>query len=261
MINTWDLIVAELARGFRAASTLDPPLRIVAMTSNSSLVAARMAQDAGADISIATGFTVLDGDPRPSLSLGAAAMGMGASARGPISDTFVALARGWIGVVVSPAQLDGRARTNLSRVGGNNAAPRVALPGSRGLPENNSSPSRVWYLVPNHSPRALVVDVDFVSGPEPPPERSRRLITNLGVFDHSIDGWRLRSRMPGSTPAAISSATGFPVLGVDAAEEVAPLSSSEREAFDRIDPDRLSHFELGRDPAEMVRYIVRERTD
>ena len=48
-----------------------------------------------------------------------------------------------------PAQLDRVGATNLSYVGGSYESPRVALPGSRGLPDNNDSPSRVWYLVPD----------------------------------------------------------------------------------------------------------------
>ena len=253
-----DLMLGVLVDEFLTAAAASPPMRVCAMTSNVSLVAALAARHLGAPIDIAVGFTRLSGDPRPALSLGAAALGIGASPRAPIVDTFVALARGWIGVVTSPGQLDARCRSNLSRVGGTDHAPGVALPGSRGIPENNTSPSRVWYLVVNHSPRTLVAEVDFVSGPEPRVGAHRRLLTGLGLFEYRA-GWHALGRMAGVGVEQISEATGFEISGLADAPELTGPRSEVASALDVVDPDRLSHFELGRSAAEMGGIIGAER--
>ena len=207
-----DLFTTVLAREFAAAAA-DDGVRVIAVTTTASLVAALAARRLGAaDLAIAPGFGTLDGAPRPALSLGERALRAGASPRGPVSDTFVAVARGLMGVVVTPAQLDSRGATNLSHIAGTHAAPRVALPGSRGLPDNNDSPSRVWYLVPDHAARTLVDRVDFVSGTSAlpaadpqahyPARRVHALIRTTGgrpIVSSPTSG-RLTSRHPEGSP-------------------------------------------------------------
>lgn len=254
-----DLILAVMSREIGRATAGEPPLRVLAMTSNASLVAGEMARAAGADVRISVGFTRHEGRPRPALGLGAAALGFDGTPVAPPSDTFVLLRRGWVGVFVSPAQLDAACRTNLSRVGGTDDAPAVALPGSRGLPENNTSPSHVWYLVPDHSARVLVQAVDFVSGPTPRPGPTRRLVTRLGMFDYSDGNWRARGLMPEVAPEDVVAATPFEVGDLDSAPRLAPTTPAELAAIDAVDPGRISHFDLGRPAAEMAPIIAEER--
>jgi glutaconate CoA-transferase subunit B len=257
-MSAGDLLTGLLVREFTTAARSEPPLRVLAATSMASLVAGLTVRAAGVDVAIAGGFAALDVDPAPSLSLGESALGFERSTRGGLLDTFSVLSRGWVGVAVTPAQLDARARTNLSHAGGSHDQPAVALPGSRGLPENNTSPSRVWYVIPNHSPRTLVAEVDFVSGPEPDGSVARRLITNFGVF--VFDGhWRAESLHPGIDIDDVEANTGFDIdcAGAHATE---PLSADELAAIAAVDPDDLRGLEASPDFVRMGEIIAAERS-
>lgn len=223
-----DLLATVLARELVAAARSG--LRVLAMTSPVSLVAGLAARRLGApDLAIATGFTTLDGDE---------------GVHGPASDTFVALARGRVGVAVNPAQLDGGAATNLSRIGGTDDRPRVALPGHRGLPDNNDAPSWVWYLLGAHSPRQLVAAVDVASGPPPSPGRYRRLLTPLGVFAvEAGQGWRALSLSEGVSAADVAEQTGFPIAIGAATAPTRPPDEAERAALKAVDPQGLRNRE------------------
>jgi glutaconate CoA-transferase subunit B len=253
-----DVITTLLTREFITAAR-DRDVRVIAVTSMSSLVAALAAQRLGAlQLAVAPGFCTLDAPATPSLSLGEVALRTAESSRGPLSDTFVALARGRVGVVVSPAQLDARGATNLSRIGGSDAAPGVALPGSRGLPDNNDSPSQVWYLFSTHSPRHLVQEVDFESGPPPSPGRIRRLLTPLGLFELS-DGWSSVALAPGVTSEQLQEATGFTIdVAADCPEITAP-TADELRVLEQVDPENLRGIEFlaGPDAAARFAEVVR----
>jgi len=253
-----DLIAGLLAREFRTAAAADPPLRVLAATSMASLVAGLAVRREGFDVAIAGGFVALDASPSPSLSLGESALGTDTSARGSLFDTFAVLARGWVGVAVTPAQLDASGSTNLSFVGGSHVLPKVAFPGSRGLPENNTSPSRVWYVIPRHSPRTLVAQVDFVSGGPPAAHPARRLITNLGVFQLGEMGWFTISLHDGVTPEQVAEQTGF-TIDCSTATVTTPLPESEIAALDRVDPENLRALEAAPDLEAMARLIATER--
>ncbi len=185
-VHPGDLITAALAR-----EIADAGIRVFAVTSPATVAAALAARELGApDLAIASGFTALDAEPVPALTRGEAGLFAGGRAsRDWVTDTFALLARGRAGVATAPAQLDARARTNLSGVGAP-GRPKVALPGARGLPDNNISPSRVWFVFPAHSSRQLVERVDVVCGAEPPAGAVRRLLTPAGCFDYGPDGWR-----------------------------------------------------------------------
>ena len=269
MSGPGDQITTLITREFLRASAPDhgpgpknEPLKVVAATTVSSVVAALAARRLGADgLAIASGFGTLDAAPVPTLSLLESGLGSAFSAKGPPSDTFVAVAKGWVGVVVVPAQLDARCRTNLSRIGGSDDRPAIALPGSRGLPDNNASPSRVWYLLPQHSSRELVTAVDFVSGPEPEDGQERRLITNLGVFAYGRrTGWVVAGLFDGVDATHVV-VDGFPIGGIDDADVIAAPSEPELEALSAADPDGMRHIEfLGREAvAASAELITSER--
>lgn len=257
-MSTTDLMAGLLAREFRAATAGRPPLRLLAATSMASLVAGLAVRGEGTDLAIAGGFATLDVAPSPSLSLGESALGVETSTRGTLTDTFAALARGWVGVAVTPAQLDAECRTNLSFVGGTHAQPAVAFPGSRGLPENNTSPSRVWYVVPKHSPRTLVEQVDFVSGPTPPQGAARRLITDLGIFDFTPAGWKAVSLHSAGGAEQVAEQTGF-AIDCTAAATTVPLSDVEIAALAAADPDDLRSLEAAPDLDRIGQRIAAER--
>lgn len=259
MTSVADRVVSVLVRELLAAGA--DGVRVMAVTTVSSLVAGGAANRLGAELALATGFGTLDAPAEPTLTLGDARLGTPSSAVGPLSDTFVAVARGLVGVLTSPAQLDARGATNLSRIGGSNEAPKVALPGSRGLPENNDSPSRVWYVFSRHSPRTLVERVDFESGPPPSPGRIRRLVTPLGVFALG-EGWRAEALFPGVEERQVRENTGF---GIDCsgAGIVDDPTPEEAAALEAVDPHRMREIEFlpGEEAAARIAEItMMERT-
>lgn len=258
MTDLADLLTAVVARELVAARARG--MRVLAVTSPIAFVGGLAARRLGApDLALATGFCVLDEvGAFPAVTLGEAALGVADAARGPSSDTFVALARGRVGVCVSPGQLDGSGATNLSRIGGTDASPGVALPGSRGLPENNDSPGPLWYLFTSHSPRTLVAEVDFVSGPAPSPGRHRRLLTPLGVFTLTPDGFVATSLTDGTRADDVRDATGFEVDVPDGVASTPPPTDVELAAMAEVDPLGLRALETagGEDAAELVRRAV-----
>ncbi len=201
-----DLLSTELAREIAESG-----VSVFAVTSPATIAAALAARALDhPSLAIAVGFTALDADPVPAVTLGEAGMLAGGCAvRDWATDTFGLLARGRVGVATSPAQLDAAGATNLSGIGPP-GRPKVALPGAQGLPDNNRSPSRVWYLYPAHSSRQLVERVDVVCGPPPRRGAVRRLLTPAGCFELSESGWRAIWLTPDG-PELVAQAPGLGV--------------------------------------------------
>ena len=95
---------------------------------------------------------------------------------------------------VGAAQLDRYGNANNSIIGDDYHRPKVRLPGTAGLADMGALGKRLLYWNPNHSPRALVEKVDFVSCPGylgGGDERERLglgggpefVVTNLAVLD------------------------------------------------------------------------------
>jgi acyl CoA:acetate/3-ketoacid CoA transferase beta subunit len=166
-------------------------------------------------------------------------------------------------VVVTPAQLDGRGAVNLSGIGGTPDRPGVALPGHRGLAENNDSPSTVVYLLTSHTPRALVDRVDVESGPPPSEGRHRALLTPLGHFAlEPGTGWRIVSLTPGVTVDDVAAATGFALSGDGDAPVTPPPTDEERAALAAVDPHgvrALAFLERHAAAARMAEIAAAER--
>lgn len=235
-----DLLTAALAREIAESG-----IRVFAVTSPASVAAALAARELGAtELALATGFTSLDGSPTPSATLGEAELfSAGQALTDDPFDTFVLLRRGRAGVAVTPAQLDARGRTNLSGIG-TPGAPKVALPGARGLPDNNVGPSRVWYLLPSHSPRALVERVDVVCGAAPAGTGVRRLLTPAGCCELDASGWRAVWLTPDGAEL-IAGAPGLDVRDVAAAPVVEEPDPAALEAVWRADPLDVRAIEFG----------------
>jgi hypothetical protein len=235
-----DLITAALAREIAESG-----VSVFAVTSPATVAAAIAARELGApDLAIAGGFTALDASPIPSVGLGEAGLlHDGPAVRDWPLDTFTLLARGRVGVATAPAQLDAQGRTNLSGIG-EPGRPKVALPGAQGLPDNNHSPSRVWYVFAAHSPRQLVERVDIVCGAVPPPTAVRRLLTPAGCFELHDGGWRARWLTPDG-PALVTEAPGLQIA-YNGDEPVVDGPDAEALAAVRAaDPDGVRALEFG----------------
>jgi hypothetical protein len=201
-----DLLVTELA-----SEIAESGVSVFAITSPATVVAAYAARALGhSSLAIPAGFTTLDAEPAVAATLGEAGLHAGGSAvRDWVTDTFSLLSRGRVGVAITPAQLDAAGATNLSGIGPP-GHPKVALPGAQGLPDNNHSPSRVWYLFGAHSPRQLVERVDVICGAPPGRDSVRRLLSPAGCFELVDGAWRGRWL----TVVGAELVAGAPGLGV-----------------------------------------------
>lgn len=260
MTDLADLVTTLLARDIVRAAREDG-VRVLALTSPVSVVAGLVAQRTGAPgLALAGGFGRLDATPRPSAVLGEFALGLDDSPRSMSIETFMALARGRVGVVVSPAQIDARAALNLSGIGGTQERPAVALPGSRGLPDNNHSASTVWYFLPELTTRRLVGTVDFVSGAPPAPGIRRLLVSPTAslVFEAS-SGWRIVGLAEGVSIDDVRAAVGFP-LAADAPATHRPPSPTELAVLAEVDPNGLRRLDLGSMPTDELARVVADET-
>jgi acyl CoA:acetate/3-ketoacid CoA transferase beta subunit len=238
-----DLPATVLLRELLAAT--ERGLSVLAITSPLSLVAGLAARRLGSRIYVAPGFGVLDAvDAQVGVTLGERGHGTTDAVRGPSSDMFVALARGRVGVVVSPAQLDASGATNLSQVGGTEAEPGVALPGARGLPENNDAPCSLWYYLPSHSARSLLPKVDSVSGAPPRSGRWRRLITPLGLFALDHGRWSTVALAPDVTTLQVDEATGFEIYHPNSPAVIESPTAEEDAALRAVDPHGLRRLDV-----------------
>lgn len=256
MTDTADLVTTLLARDI-VQCVRDRDLRVFAMTSPVSMVAGLLAQRIGAPgLALAGGFGRLDVRPRPAVTSGEFALGMDASPHSMSAETFMALARGRVGVTVSPAQIDARAALNLSGVGGVHERPAVALPGSRGLPDNNHSASTVWYFVPEITTRRLVAQVDFVSGAPPAPGIRRLLLSPTASleFDAGV-GWRIVGLTEGTSIEDVRAATGFALIA-DSPPLHVPPSADVLAALAEVDPHALRRLDFGSMPTDELGDVI-----
>lgn len=251
-----DLVTVLLARDIVRASR-ENGLRVLAITSPMSMAAGLLARRIGAPaLALAGGFGRLDVEPRPAISLGEFALGMASSPRSMSAETFMALARGRVGVMVTPAQIDARAALNLSGIGGTPARPAVALPGSRGLPDNNHSPSTVWYFAPELSARRLVPAVDFVSGAPPRPGIRRLLFSPAATLEFETTvGWRIAGLAPGTSEAEVRGAVGFDLAAGEPATLADP-SDEELAELAAVDPNGLRRLDFSAMPVDELAAVL-----
>jgi acyl CoA:acetate/3-ketoacid CoA transferase beta subunit len=150
----------------------------------------------------------------------------------------------WAGrrhVMMGATQIDRHGNQNIACIG-EWARPKAQLLGVRGAPGNTVN-HRTSYWVPNHSPRAFVERVDFVSGVGyPSPTRFHdihRVVTSLGVFDFETPDrtMRLRTVHPGASIDEVREATGFPLaIADDVTETRLPDAEELRLIREVLDP-------------------------
>jgi hypothetical protein len=221
-------VIADLLTGTLAEEIAAAPIRVFVPTTAATAVAARAARLLGNErLSLSQGFTAPAGLPRDWAT-----------------DAFTLLRKGLLGVAVTPVQLDAAGRTNLSGIG-TPGRPKVALIGPRGLTDNNDTPSPLWYLFAQHSPRTLVVRVDIVCGATPSPDAGPRvLLTPAGCFDLADGRWVARWLAPGGREL-IEAAPGFAIEIPDGAPECVAPAAATQDALAAADPERTRLAEFG----------------
>jgi acyl CoA:acetate/3-ketoacid CoA transferase beta subunit len=152
-------------------------------------------------------------------------------------------------VMMGATQIDRHGNQNIACIG-DWARPKAQLLGVRGAPGNTvNHPTSYW--VPNHSPRAFVERVDFVSGVGyPSPNRFheiRRVVSNKGVFDFDTPDhtMRLRSVHAGVSIDDVVESTGFPLAIADDVDETRrPTVEELRVIREVLDPGNLRESEV-----------------
>lgn len=151
-------------------------------------------------------------------------------------DFYDLCARGGLDLVyLGCAQIDAEGRTNVSAIG-SWENPKVRLPGGGGAAVMLPTAKRVVTWRTDHTPRALVEKLDFVTAAG----NMTALITPLAVFvrePRAGSRFRLQFYNPATSIAKIAAATGFRFDAADA-RVAAPPATAEVDALHELDADR-----------------------
>ena len=214
----------------------------------------------------------MDAVPLPTLSLGQFLTDNQRAIPLTMEDIFDAIFTDRFRIWINPAQIDQHGNVNISVIGPWDH-PKVALVGSRGIPEDTSHLSQGLYYLTSHSPRTVVPKVDFISGAGYTPERAQWLgtfgaptclVSDLGVFGWDPAAGRMvpRSLHPGVSADTVRERTGFPLEIPAKVPVTIPPSAEEVAIIHAADPLEVRKLELlsGKEAAEKFAVIYeRER--
>jgi glutaconate CoA-transferase subunit B len=262
-----ELIITCMARELRGEV-------IVSSVTSLGALAAHLAKSTHAPelAVLSTPESGMDVVPLPTLSLGQFLTDNQRAIPLSMEDIFDAIFTDRFRIWINPAQIDQHGNVNISVIGPWDH-PKVALVGSRGIPEDTSHLSQGLYYLTAHSPRTLVSQVDFISGVGYTEERARWLgahgaptclVTDLGVFgwDPSTGEMVPRSLHPGVSAETVRERTGFPLHISRALPETPPPSAEEIAIIHAADPLEVRRLEFlsGKEAAEKLAVIYeRER--
>ncbi len=158
----------------------------------------------------------------------------------PNEDFYDLCARGGIDLVfLGCAQVDAEGRTNVSVIGPWDR-PRVRLPGGGGAAVMMPTAKRVATWRTEHSKRALVDRLDFVTAAG----NLQTVVTPIAVFQKRNGRLALESWNAQVTRDEVVARTGF-ALEVDAATPTPPPTASEKTALADLDTDGRFAAEVG----------------
>jgi glutaconate CoA-transferase subunit B len=171
-------------------------------------------------------------DPTPRFlpdSTTAAELAHGSASLFNNEDFYDLCARGGIDTAfLGAVQIDAAGRTNVSAIG-DQARPKVRLPGGGGAAMILPTARRVILWRAQHSPLVFVERLDFVTAAG----NVDRVVTPLCVFQRRDGRLQVEAIYPTSSPAEVVAQTGFaldlppdcPVLAPPTAEELALLNT------------------------------------
>jgi glutaconate CoA-transferase subunit B len=150
---------------------------------------------------------------------------------------------------VSAAQIDQYGNINLNVIG-DPTQPKVRLPGGAGTPMLWAMVRRVIVFKTDHTPRAFVPHVDFITCPGSPPPGIRprggldKIVTPLAVLhlDRDRRQLALESVTPGHTIAEVQAHTGFALLLPDHVPETPAPTAEELTTLRTTVRHHLAHL-------------------
>jgi glutaconate CoA-transferase subunit B len=156
-----------------------------------------------------------------------------------LADLFDMSARGALDTAfLGGVQIDGQGRINMSVIGDFHH-PKVRLPGGAGSALVLPTAKRTILWRTQHTPRALVERLDFVTATG----NVDRLVTSLCVFKMEPGGFVLEQIFPGVTPEQVRAATGF-TFHCPADVPVLAPTDVELAALAAVDPERVRDVEF-----------------
>ncbi len=207
----------------------------------------------------------MDVTPMPTLTLGQFLTDVQQGIPLTMEDIFDAIFTDHFRIWINPSQIDQYGNTNITCIG-DWYKPKVALVGSRGIPEDTSHLSETFYYILSHSPRAIVPKVDFRSGAGNGESRASLgthgaptvLVTDLGVFDFRGPGGTMsvRSLHPGVTIDEVQERSGFPIYVAEG--EIAstdPPTAKDIRLIAEADPLEVRKLELTSGPTAAEKFV------
>ena len=169
----------------------------------------------------------------------------------PFRNIFDVVWSGRRHAMTSPSQIDRFGNINISCIG-DWTKPKAQLVGVRGIPGNTINHT-CSFLIPHHSRRSFVEQVDMACGAGYDPGRwpagvrrdfheLRLVVTNLAVLDFGgpNHAMRIRSVHPGVTPAQVQEQTSFALaMADDLPETPIPTAAELRLIREVLDPHNL----------------------
>jgi glutaconate CoA-transferase subunit B len=163
----------------------------------------------------------------------------GSAAIVTLADLFDMSARGALDTAfLGGVQIDGQGRINMSVIGDFHR-PKVRLPGGAGSALVLPTAKRTILWRTQHTPRALVERLDFVTATG----NVDRLVTPLCVFKKEPEGFALEQVFPGVTPERVREATGF-AFRCPADVPLLEPTAEELVALEALDPERVRDVEF-----------------
>jgi hypothetical protein len=152
-------------------------------------------------------------------------------------------------LLATPAQVDSLANANLSGTG-DPARPKVAFGGTRGLPDARA----VHFVLPVHSARQLVSQVDFVSTCAATRETPSLLFTELCVmrWSNEAGAWALQEIAPEIDVAELRGWTGFDFAVSPELRAIEEMPEAARTLLPGMDPLELRDLDFISDRKELL---------
>ncbi|WP_067928888.1 CoA-transferase [Alicyclobacillus shizuokensis] len=255
-----EFLITTMARQFSGEVMVSS---VTAFGALSALLAkARYAPDLAV---LATPESGMEVTPMPTLSLGQFLTDAQRGIPLTMEEIFDAIFTDRFRIWINPAQIDRHGNTNISVIGDWHQ-PKVAMVGSRGIPEDTSHLSQIFYYVLTHSRRTVVEQVDFRSGAGTGPDRDATLgehgapsvlVTDLGVFDFTgPDGtMAVRSLHPGVTLEEVQEKSGFEIHAPSSIPVTEPPTEEDVQIIRDADPLEVRKLELLSGPEAAERFV------